>query len=670
MKTSWLTRPGTAGRRGMLLLLVLSMLTLFMLMGALAVVIATRARASARAFSNAGSGGGGVAVIAETMADEALLTLIRGSKDPAVNTLLGNDSLLKDMYGTQSKGAFIDEAYDAFDDQNVFLTQTTLNASGRVASVPRPAFGTTGTTCQVDNDRDGVPDSIWLSGLLQPITLADGKTLTFRVSYLVLDLDSRINVNAHGKRADAPPSATGAVGPANVDASPLLTPAVWNLLMEQTGGQLLLPGNLQLSPNLQWRPLPPISSPVDGRFGNLKDVNGGKVTDTYQMRLDLEAPRPASLKNATGQNPFTLGELERVLRQFDADASTLPPRLTGILYDRAERARMRITTDSWETPGDRTDISWVAPNSGRPEEQAFFTALCQKIATQLYPKWNSAGDPDQATHLAKLREAEQWVANIIEFRDKDTSNPSLNRLTSGNVTGVEPTELANLNPPLIIPGGPVGWNQGQFLSYAQVLGVPKGNLSDIAARRNNVPPAEVNTSLAIDTPELLEFLMVPTLFVTTYWTTYVGPGDPANVVRLPKREPGRINVNTCDPEVWKLLLGQSQDNPFDDNPNSAAKNAGRLLRSPLIFNGDTTYKAESINHDVANRLANVATVRSHMFAVWITLEAKNSDNPDQPTYHRLFAIVDRSIPVNFTAASEGQTTSEVRSTIRLQRFLN
>jgi hypothetical protein len=662
MRTMWPTRPGSGRRRGMLLLLVLSMLTLFMLMGALAVVIATRARASARAFSNAGSGSGAAAMIAETMTDEALLTLIRGSKDPAVNALLSNDSLLKDMYGTQGKGAFVEEAYDAFDDQNRFLTQTTLDASGRVASVPRPAFGTTGAPCQVDNDSDGVADSIWLSGLLQPLTLADGKTLSFRVSYLVLDLDGRINVNAHGRRADMPPSATGAVGPADVDASPLLTSAVWNLLMERTGGQLL---SGSISPSEQWRPLPPISSPVDGRFGNLN------TTNTYEVRLDLEARRPASLKNATNQNPFTLGELERVLRQFDADASTLPPRLTGILHDRAERARMRITTDSWETPGDRTDISWVAPNSGRPEEQAFFNSLCQKIAAQLYPKWNSPGDPQRAAHLAKLQEVEQWVANIVEFRDKDNSNPQLDRLTSGKVTGVEPNELANLNPPLDIPGGPVGWNQGQFLSYAQVLGVPKGNLSEIAARRNNTSPP-MNTSLAIDTPELLEFLMVPTLFVKTYWDEekYFGPGDPANVVRLPKREPGRINVNTCHPEVWTFLLGQSQDNPFDNNPNSAAKNAGLLLRSPLVFGGDANYKAESINHAVANRLANVATVRSHVFAVWITLEVKNSDTPDQPTYHRLFAIVDRSLPVNFTAATEGQTTSEVRSTIRLQRFLN
>lgn len=661
MRTMLPTRAASGHRSGMLLLLALSMLTLFMLMGALAVVIATRARASARAFSNAGSGSGAAAMIAETMADEALLTLIRGSKDSAVNALLGNDSLLKDMYGTQGKGAFVDEAYDAFDDQNRFVTQTTLDASGRVASVPRPAFGTTGTTCQVDNDGDGVPDSIWLSGLLQPLTLADGKSLSFRVSYLVLDLDSRINVNAHGKRADAPASANGQVGPADVDASPLLTSAVWNLLMERTGGQLLTGS---ISPSDQWRPLPPISSPVDGRFGNLN------TTDSYEVRLDLEAQRPASLKNASGQNPFTLGELERVLRQFDADASTLPPRLTGILHDRAERARMRITTDSWETPGDRSDISWVAPNSGRPEEQAFFNSLCQKIATRMYPKWNSAGDPQQATDLAKLQEVEQWVANIIEFRDKDNSNPQLTRLDGAKVTGVEPNELANLNPPLVIPGGPLGWNQGQFLSYAQVLGVPKGTLSEITARRTNVPPNPVNTSLAIDIPELLEFLMVPTLFVNTYWETYVQPGDPANVARLPKREPGRINVNTCDPEVWKLLLGQSQDNPFDNDPNSAAKNAGLLLRSSLVFGGDGTYMAESINHTVANRLANVATVRSHMFAVWITLEVKNSDNPDQPTYHRLFAIVDRSIPVNFTAATEGQTTSEVRSTIRLQRFLN
>jgi hypothetical protein len=90
----------------------------------------------------------------------------------------------------------------------------------------------------------------------------------------------------------------------------------------------------------------------------------------------------------------------------------------------------------------------------------------------------------------------------------------------------------------------------------------------------------------------------------------------------------------------------------------------------------------SVNHDVANRLANVATVRSHVFAVWITLEVTDtSSHADPPSYHRLFAIVDRSIPlINLstppadrvpipTAFVRGSNT-HARNPIRLVRFLN
>jgi hypothetical protein len=134
-------------------------------------------------------------------------------------------------------------------------------------------------------------------------------------------------------------------------------------------------------------------------------------------------------------------------------------------------------------------------------------------------------------------------------------------------------------------------------------------------------------------------------------------------------------VNTCDKAVWDAMLGATQDNPFDDDATRAAKNVGDLLmHKDLVFNGDPEFNVTSVNHAVANRLANVATVRSHVFAVWVTVEAKRSDNPDQPTYHRMFAVVDRSIQVQFTAATEGRNTDALnksfRDLLRLQRFLN
>jgi hypothetical protein len=69
-------------------------------------------------------------------------------------------------------------------------------------------------------------------------------------------------------------------------------------------------------------------------------------------------------------------------------------------------------------------------------------------------------------------------------------------------------------------------------------------------------------------------------------------------------------------------------------------------------------------YSAAIRLANTATIRSHVFAVWITLETTDSGDGSR-TCHRLFAIVDRSIPVGFR---EGENLN-VRDTIRLRRFL-
>ena len=140
----------------------------------------------------------------------------------------------------------------------------------------------------------------------------------------------------------------------------------------------------------------------------------------------------------------------------------------------------------------------------------------------------------------------------------------------------------------------------------------------------------------------------------------------------PQREPGRVNINTCDAEVWKVVLGGAagKPNPFsianDGTGTPAKKISDILLRPSLVFQGDTECDVTKVDHNVAHWLANVATVRSHVFAVWITLEITD-DTASAPTktFKRLFAIVDRSIPVGF---SKGEDLN-VRDTIRLVRYL-
>lgn len=637
MKTPRPTGHAIQGRRGMLLLLVLSMLTLFVLMGALALVIATRARTSARAFADFNGGGNNAPVIAKTMLDEALLLLIRGSKDPAVNGLLGNDSLLKDMYGTTG-GRFDDEGYDSFDDSNRFMTQVSLDAMGRVASVPRPAFANRGTAATVDNDSDGVLDSVWIPavpggpGLLPPLSVATGKPLGFRVSYLVLDLDGRVNVNTHGGRMED--LAINSGGPAEVNPAPLWSTGstIWSQTMLMAGNGVTTSSSTPL-PADQWRRPPVMGRQVSGRFGGFTGGTnaGGQTEFTYSLRLDLDAPRPAVSGTTASQNPFTLGELERVLRQFDPDASTLPPRLAAIFHDQAERARMRITTDSWSTPGDRYEIRWEADNSGVVDERTDWAAI--------WPLVVLAGAPEA--------DAKQWVANLLDFRDKDVASTPF----AGGVRGVEPSRLT-----FVVPGG---WDDGRFRSYAELLAVPRGTETEIEQRKADNQPL---VSLIKDYPKILDYLAV-TFFKSTLDVN-------------PNREPGRVNINTCDGEVWKVLLGSgSTANPFEtpSDPGAQPRTPARhmseiLLQTPLVFS-DASYDVRSVNHTVANRLANVATVRSHVFAVWITLEITDPDAPDQPTYHRLFAIVDRSILVPFTAATEGKNEN-FRDIIRLRRFLN
>ena len=67
----------------------------------------------------------------------------------------------------------------------------------------------------------------------------------------------------------------------------------------------------------------------------------------------------------------------------------------------------------------------------------------------------------------------------------------------------------------------------------------------------------------------------------------------------------------------------------------------------------------------ATRLANIATPRSNVFGVWITLRQSIPNDPDSVRYHRAFYIVDRSIPVAF---EEGQDHN-VWDCVRLRRII-
>jgi len=600
-------------RRGVLLLLVLSVLTLFLVMGAMLLTLATRARTGARAFAMVTGDLEASSALPRALLDEALMILIRGSTDEDVQDAV-TESLLGDMYGESgNKVPFREEPFDAFG-TDPFLTE--FNDDGTVTTA---AFGSDAGAIEVDNDADGTADGVWLDGVLPEMASASGGTLSFRVSYLVHDLDARINVNAHGGGGDP-------VGPASIDASdlPPFGNSAWTFL--QQGGERTGPpaGSGQ-------RRSPRIGRRVDGRGGN-----------AYGLRLDRDAPRPAALTGQATQNPFTPGELERVLRPFDPDCATLPPRLAALLDDLDVSARRLVTTDSWDTTNRKLRAGEQAndvirrfdlnrPLGDDAAKQAYFR--------DLYDVLRAAGVPANP-------KVAQWVANVVEFRDADGDETTFTIPGGGSVTGVEPNSDR------------LRWNVGNLVSVAELIGVPVDSKADLEQKlADNLPLFSLLHDDDAVSDAILEAVEVPSPFMAT-------------LAQDPRREPGRVNVNTCDTPVWQVV---AEGGP-PGRPGRPYRSMWDLLKK--VAGGGLDVR--TFNRDLANRLASVATVRSNVFAVWITLEVSDSSlDSGSPTCHRLFAIVDRSIPVEYQEGENGDYPEDengengnVRQTIRVKRFLN
>ena len=91
-------------RRGVLLLVVLSMLTLFLLLGAAYIAVARRARMTSQAFANNITATAAAGVAERSLVDNAFLTIVRGTRsdlldDSPEEDLEKGDDLLGDKYG-------------------------------------------------------------------------------------------------------------------------------------------------------------------------------------------------------------------------------------------------------------------------------------------------------------------------------------------------------------------------------------------------------------------------------------------------------------------------------------------------------------------------------------------------------------------------------------------
>jgi hypothetical protein len=134
------------------------------------------------------------------------------------------------------------------------------------------------------------------------------------------------------------------------------------------------------------------------------------------------------------------------------------------------------------------------------------------------------------------------------------------------------------------------------------------------------------------------------------------------------REPGRVNLNTItSDDVWNAVVAGPLTDSGTANPvktRSAANFANAPATSALDLlalssSGTAAIKDTNTNltaiqprnplHEIytATRLANTATTRSNVFAIWVTVRESIAGDPDSVKLHRGFYIVDRSIPVAY-----------------------
>ncbi|HZZ73759.1 MAG TPA: hypothetical protein VFE24_16020, partial [Pirellulales bacterium] len=283
------------------------------------------------------------------------------------------------------------------------------------AATVNPQFDPVKGPWDVDNLGTGVPDSVWVDVGFPIQTHKDGRLFKPLVAYLVLDMDGRLNVNAHGNPTQlspqSPPNGAYAgntppspltrglgIGPAEVDLTKALTTTEAQYLMQGSGsnegryGKDGVPNITGRDPTQASSPLSPFNYkffeyPADyyggapSSFGSPPDLTGNgfvaidllgqplfgfmgvagattSANNPYLTNLSPLVGRPSKPSGSTIDNLFTPADLEAILRLYDIDARSLPTRLTTMLSlpanglnAKSEFKPFFLTTDSNDVPG-------------------------------------------------------------------------------------------------------------------------------------------------------------------------------------------------------------------------------------------------------------------------------------------------------------------------------
>jgi hypothetical protein len=610
----------------------------------------------------------------------------RAATTTSADFIVNTREFVGDPNATAASGVIKDtnEPYDGFDTANPFLAQivqspaySPTSSSSAIGTVTcaRASYQTASPSATnqppVDNDCDGVFDSFWLDFGFPVIRDSNGIACKPRVAVLVVDLDGRLNVNAHGSQSasatlqngsnftwpSTAPQLPASLSAAQFSALPLGSgygpPEVRlgdvfrlgsNSAAAGTAFDRLLSGTMQaIDANNPQQPYTGAKRPLVaatnawGRYGDagtdarpgvtgvddalsaIQDQQRARTTDGNAARRrslcndwrmnttlpnwqadpdDFTSPPDLSGRmkvfadrqaagdgvvarmryakpvvsgshwwqgdaaddpyevrldgRAAADATFAPDELERVMRFYDWDAAQLPSRLAALLGPDAERLRLLLTTESWDTTAivgtarekiedalaKTTATAWAevfAPeliggrkiDINRPVQTAAEKQLlCRQLYTLLWALTASSDTKSMA----------QWAVNVVDFRDADSTmtrfaydkNPA-DGWTPGTdvVWGVERPDLL-INEALAWQSG-AGADGGVYVSLHHPW-------SSKALDGNKFAPAGANT----DTPAWLDPDAVdPALDATT----------PKNVLNLDARGGG-----DKDSPVWRLRV--------------------------------------------------------------------------------------------------------------------
>ena len=322
---------------------------------------------------------------------------------------------------------------------------------------------------------------------------------------------------------------------------------------------------------------------------------------------------PANGQLPLPDNRFSLGELERVLRPYDADSTSRAPRLFTLLGSQAEAVRLLVTTESWSVPaitGEAADLlfgadGWFAKvvdpqkllsTTGPPNSQSAGTVpdglvpvdLAAGLKLDLTPRLQTAAQrrslfkdlfltciallepPGQNPSAGKAEQYAQWAANVVEFQDGDSAMTRYE---------YDPEPLDGWD----VDGDPATDDSGATRATVWGGERPDVIITQTLAWTNSGQPNEGELYVMLHRP------LKSTLTVADVQPTPAEPIDPNLQGAEQGAEPDQIDLGRVqgDDPVWRLRLGSGQGAKivrFDPLPNPPDQNDLGSQNPPQVVN--------------------------------------------------------------------------------------